>query len=174
MYILVVHFYFIFRFEIVFCSLLSIGKMVVWIETHSALTTQHHKHMANLRVAMKNMQLPPILADRILRYNQFLFVSRDQIAFWSLFRNLSSTLDVELRLSLYHKLIMKSPLFQTASSQVVRRIVLALKEEICMPGDFIIRPGEMATEIYFIIKGNIEVLLAGSKKSVGQYNLTFF
>ncbi|MBI1847398.1 MAG: glucose-6-phosphate dehydrogenase [Candidatus Rokubacteria bacterium] len=50
------------------------------------------------------------------------------------------------------------PLFQACSAIFQRNIALALKPGVCAPGDFIVRKGDVGREMYFLVKGEVDVL----------------
>lgn len=52
-----------------------------------------------------------------------------------------------MTLYMFHELIMNSPIFDHASSQCVLEVVKSLDEIIYVPGDYIIRIGEVGKEV---------------------------
>jgi glucose-6-phosphate 1-dehydrogenase len=52
------------------------------------------------------------------------------------------------------------PLFEACDAVFQHNIAMALKPEVHAPGDFIIRKGEVGREMYFLVKGEVDVLAA--------------
>jgi glucose-6-phosphate 1-dehydrogenase len=55
----------------------------------------------------------------------------------------------------------KVPLFQTCSAVFLHSLSLMLKPDVFAPDDFIIRKGESGSEMFFIVRGEVEVLADG-------------
>jgi glucose-6-phosphate 1-dehydrogenase len=50
------------------------------------------------------------------------------------------------------------PLFQACDAVFQHNVAMALKPEVYAPGDFIIRKGDVGREMYFLVKGEVDVL----------------
>jgi glucose-6-phosphate 1-dehydrogenase len=66
------------------------------------------------------------------------------------------------------------PLLQTADQVCLHNMAMMLKPVVASPGDTIIRQGEMGSEMYFLCRGQVEVLDDGTGKLLttlgeGQY-----
>lgn len=57
----------------------------------------------------------------------------------------------------------KVPLFQTCSPVFLHSLALMLKPDVFAPGDFIIRKGGTGSEMFFIVRGEVDVLADGDK-----------
>jgi glucose-6-phosphate 1-dehydrogenase len=55
----------------------------------------------------------------------------------------------------------KVPLFQTCSAVFLHSLSLILKPDVFAPGDFIIRKGDTGSEMFFIVRGEVEVMAEG-------------
>lgn len=76
-----------------------------------------------------------------------------------LFKGLSPTLNLELKLYLYADLLRGSVFFSGVKVQVIKSLVLKLILAIYSAGDYIIHKSELAREMFFIVKGACEVIL---------------
>jgi voltage-gated potassium channel len=56
------------------------------------------------------------------------------------------------------EIVNKVPLFAHGSPGFIKCIVSFLQPQIYAPGDWIIRAGEAGNEMYFIAKGQVEIL----------------
>ena len=50
------------------------------------------------------------------------------------------------------------PLFQACDAVFQHNISMALRPDVYLPGDFIIRKGDVGSEMFFLVKGEVEVL----------------
>jgi glucose-6-phosphate 1-dehydrogenase len=50
------------------------------------------------------------------------------------------------------------PLFQACNAVFQHNIAMTLKPEVYAPGDFIVRKGDVGREMYFLVKGEVDVL----------------
>jgi len=71
---------------------------------------------------------------------------------------LSYNLLVDIKLHLFRKLINNSPLLQDLAPDIIHQLVMNFQESIFSPGDVILREGDIGSEMFFIIKGQVEVL----------------
>lgn len=72
--------------------------------------------------------------------------------------DLPSSLHIEIALHLHRRVLRKVPLFESASDTFLRELVLHLAPQVCIPGETILRRGQIGHQIYFINKGSVEVL----------------
>lgn len=55
-------------------------------------------------------------------------------------------------------MIEKVPIFSGASEDLIKQIVAKLKSAIFTPGDYVFREGEIGDSMYFISRGQVEVV----------------
>ncbi|EGB07538.1 hypothetical protein AURANDRAFT_15540, partial [Aureococcus anophagefferens] len=70
---------------------------------------------------------------------------------------LSPNLAKEVRLFWCRDMILNVPFFRLFPSQVVQRLVCAVRVEFYMPDDYIILVGEFGHEMFFIKSGTVDV-----------------
>lgn len=80
---------------------------------------------------------------------------------WDVLEYLPAYLRNEVLVYLNGEIIQKVPLFRGCSDGFVRSLVPLLRPEVVIPGDFIIRTGEIGREMYLIRHGIVEVLAHG-------------
>merc|ERR1719316_1373738 len=73
-------------------------------------------------------------------------------------QNLKGPIAMELRLSIYHPLVMRSSYFIDLPREVIKNLALSLQDAIYLPGDYVIRAGDFGREMFFILRGMIEIL----------------
>jgi len=85
---------------------------------------------------------------------------------YDILRGLPNSLHTEICLHLNQGLIAKVNLFNFSSPDFIIAITKRLTPIICMPGDYICRMGEIATEMYFIQQGEVEVIATDEKTTI--------
>jgi len=119
---------------------------------------KHHKHIATIARTLAGLNVPPELKARILKYHHFLAVHHNTTAYQSLMHGLSVNLFIELRANLFSRLVMEAPFFQGAPAKFLRRLLQVMVEVTFGPGDVVIRCGDIGDQMYFVVKGRLEVL----------------
>eukprot|EP00746_Dinoflagellata_sp_MGD_P003679 gnl/MRDRNA2_/MRDRNA2_107116_c0_seq1.p1 gnl/MRDRNA2_/MRDRNA2_107116_c0~~gnl/MRDRNA2_/MRDRNA2_107116_c0_seq1.p1 ORF type:complete len:845 (-),score=119.44 gnl/MRDRNA2_/MRDRNA2_107116_c0_seq1:63-2597(-) len=142
------------------CMLISVllAEVVQLIRRRALLEDLRCEQLAHVSMGASSLKLPGALRRRIIEYVRFLQEVHDRRTMQILFENLSPTLVLELRLTLFHDLIANAPFFHGAPANVVKQLVMSLKDCFYQPGDFIVRKGEIASEMYFIKSGTCDVI----------------
>ena len=134
------------------------GTIILIIARRQALDTKVQENSAAMRSAMKSLGIMPDLQLRIIAYDTYERLHRSPISIGALFSQLSPQLKFELNLYRYTEIFGNTPLFRKSPPTVIRFIVLALKDLIFLPGDYVCRHGEFGDSMYFIAKGECVVL----------------
>lgn len=119
---------------------------------------KHHKHIAMIHRTLSNLKIPSELKQRVAKYHNFLAVHHNTSAYTSLMQGLSVNLFVELRANLFSNLFTQGSFFEGAPASFLRQLLQALAEVTFGPGDVVIRCGDIGGEMYFVVKGRLEVL----------------
>ena len=143
-----------------------LGRVLVLVQRRSALQTQADETTQKLRQAMVSLHIPPSLQLRILSYFTYQR-THSAFTFSELFKGLSEHLLFEMNLFLYHDLVSNTELFKRTPAKVVKEIIMVLKDTVYLPGDFICRPGDEGTAMFFIVSGVVSVLTS-RKSAIAQ------
>lgn len=120
------------------------------ISTSQRLTDRKHTQNNLMQAAIH-----PELAQRVLCYQDFHdhFIQHD----FEQSGHLSDALLEELRLARYHELLIRARYFRQQPVEVISQLVKHFVEAIDLPGDFIIRNGEVDHHIFFMRSGQAAV-----------------
>lgn len=131
---------------------------LTWLtSTHNHWEAQNQAKQAQTWVALRKMEVPWIVAKRVLAFQSYVAnVHREDLA-QSAFSGLSDNLIKELRLCAYRKLVIQAPFLREQTKEVIGTIVGALRDAVYLPADFIVRAGEKGRELFFIRRGTSAV-----------------
>lgn len=114
--------------------------------------------MERLNAFMEYRDLPPNLQDRVRGYYGYRWETRLGFDESEILGELPPSLLADVSLYLKKDVIEKVPFFKGAGEGLVREIALAMRPVIYMPGDYVFRSGEKGQEMFFIGRGQVEVL----------------
>lgn len=93
------------------------------------------------------------------RYHQFLEIQHDREACLSLYASSSQPLVLEVKALLFRVFIQKAPLFQELKPEGIGELIDHFQEQIFSPGDYVIAAGQDGYEMFFLLKGECDVLI---------------
>jgi len=116
-------------------------------------------------------KLPSDMASTVRKFYEFAFNSNNKVLLSSsqydadaLLEELSSSLRAEVLLYVEKDLIAKIPFFKGKIPQFVADCITMFQPMVYQDGDFIIKEGSAADEMYFLIKGRASVYYGGKKQ----------
>jgi hypothetical protein len=136
----------------------AIGNVANLISNLHPSRVRYIETMERLTAFMQYRRLPRQLQDRVREYTTYAWEQRlgyDESTFLS---GLPSGLMDEITQYLRKDIIQKVPFLKGAPEGLVREIARALKQIVVTPGEFIFRVGDVGREMYFISRGDVEVL----------------
>jgi len=136
---------------------------VTWLTSlHNLEETKNQSQKAQTSVALKHLQVPMELTERVLAYQSFVQqVHREEDLDQPAFHGLSTPLMQELRLAAYRKLILKAPFLREQKKHVISMMVNSLTDLIYLPADFIVCSGDTGRELFFMRRGVAGVYPSG-------------
>jgi voltage-gated potassium channel len=134
-----------------------IGNVASLLANIDVLRSQHLGRIETINHFLRDRHVPHELQTRVRDYYNYLWESRvgNQT---EMLDDLPSSLHIEIALHLHRNVLRKVPLFERASDTFLRELVLHLAPQVCLPGETILRRGQIGQRIYFINKGAVEVL----------------
>jgi len=114
--------------------------------------------LKKLMAFMSYRRVPPVLQKRIHDYYNYLWEKRLDYDESTVISGLPPSLRTDVSLFLMRDIIHKVPLFRGANDEFIREIALHMRPVVFMPGDFVFREGEVGKDMYFISRGELEVV----------------
>jgi len=120
--------------------------------------THFTEQIEKMNTFMRFRKIPSDLQDRIRSYYEYLWTSRRGYDEGQVLSELPDSLKIQVSLHLCSSMIEKVPIFSGASEDLIKQIVAKLKSAIFTPGDYVFREGEIGDSMYFISRGQVEVV----------------
>lgn len=134
------------------------AELVVTLQRLTILSSRQAEHNSLVSAAMTSLHLPTDLRHRIERYQRYLEIHRNPAAYEALFKGLSVNLTVELKRHLYRTMVGDAPFFRDLPTSVLHNLLLGFQEVVHSPGDVIIRKGGRDKEMYFVVRGKVDII----------------
>ena len=119
---------------------------------------EFNRNVGRLTQAVRATHLPPDLQRRIYDYYSYMWRERGWYDEAHFLEELPPTLRSEVSVHMKQDILQRVDLFQGAGAAFCRDIAEHLKPEVLTPEGFIFREGDEADRMYFIVRGEVEVL----------------
>ncbi|GBG33835.1 Potassium voltage-gated channel protein eag [Hondaea fermentalgiana] len=125
--------------------------------------------MHSLRAYLRYRRVPKSLQMRMIRYFRHVYTRRAHFDEVSILENMTADLRRALSLYLLEDTLQDLDIFRGISdTQLVASLIAMLKPVSFSAGTEIVRQGEPITEMYFIVRGKVEVLAPGDEAVVSD------
>jgi len=138
-----------------------IGNVATLIVNLDTARAEFRTRVEEVRNSMRIQRLPVRLQERVKNYYHYLWETRKGLSTDTFMRDLPETLRLEISLHLNRDILRKVALFKDADEVFVHAVIGRLDPMVFLPGDFIIRQGEPGSCMYFLSRGDVEVLING-------------
>jgi CRP-like cAMP-binding protein len=150
----------------VFVISIVIGNVSELVSELNAEENELREKLTNLNQTMYVRKLPGDLQDRIRNYYLNLWSRLGSVDDSALMLELPSALRTEVSLVMNKDILGKVTIFSNSSPGFINSLVAHLKPQSFAPGEFIVKQGDSGAEMYFISRGQVEVIANG--KIVGS------
>ena len=142
-----------------------IGNVASLLANIDVMRARHLGQMETINNFMRDRHVPRELQARVRDYYNYMWESRmgNQA---EILEDLPNSLHVDIALHLNRNILRKVPIFERASELFLRELVLHLVPMVFLPGQPLMRRGEVGNRVYFINKGTVEVLSADDSEVV--------
>lgn len=134
-----------------------IGNVANLLANADTLRTQHLARLERAVLFLRDRGAPRPLRNRIRDYYEYLWESRmgqDE----RLFDDLPPALRIEVALQLNRPILERVPFFRGAGEPFLRELTQHLRPAVFTPGELVLRRGDVGHRMYFIHRGEVEVL----------------
>ena len=137
---------------------LIIGNIANLIANIDVAKTQYREKMETVNTFLKYRNIPHDLQRKINDYYNYLWETRRGYDEAVVIQDLPEPLRISVSLYLNQDIIEKVPIFEQASPEFIKEVIMHLKPLVFTPGDYIVTAGELGDEMYFISKGSVDVV----------------
>jgi voltage-gated potassium channel len=145
-----------------------IGNVVSVITKRDPAHEKFISNLENLSALVKYRNLPKHLTLRIKGYFMYLWKQRLNDNEELFLDKLPDGLKSEVRTFLKHDVIKNLHLFSDASSEFITEFAENLKEFVITPNEFLFHKGDFGKKVFFVIKGELSVLIDENKKEIAK------
>ncbi|MEZ4697350.1 MAG: cyclic nucleotide-binding domain-containing protein [Rhodothermales bacterium] len=135
-----------------------IGNIATILTNMDPARTRYLQQMERLGAFVRYRRIPSDLQRRIREYYDYVWERRLGYDESLILGSLPAGLRDDVALFLKRDFLERVPLFVEVPDAFVRNVALKLTSEIFTPGDYVVRAGEAGREMYFIVRGSVEVL----------------
>jgi hypothetical protein len=135
-----------------------IGNVASILSKRDPAKMQFFKNIESLKAFSNFRNIPLGLQKKIRDYYIYIWKKRlgyDEAAFIS---KLPAGLQNEVSLFLKREILEKIPLFKGIDDRFLREMSLHLRPLIFIPGDYVFKEGDKGNEMFFVIRGKLEVI----------------
>ncbi|HMB01277.1 MAG TPA: ion transporter [Spirochaetota bacterium] len=116
------------------------------------------KKMEDISSFLNYKNVPLRLQEKVRNYYNYLWESKMGQNEKSMLADLPESLRTELSMSINRQIIEKVPFFKNADEKFIKDIVLLLTPLVLLPGDTVVKKGDIGDCMYFISQGSVNVL----------------
>lgn len=151
----------------IFVTMVGISLFATIIGTVGSLVTNldssalyFRQKMDGINDYMKYKRIPQDLQNEVRNYYTYLWKSGKGLDKNKVLDDLPPYLKNKMSVILNSEIIKKVPLFQKCKddTEFINEIVKCLKPRVCLPNSFVVRKGEVGNEMFFISRGELNVV----------------
>jgi len=140
-----------------------VGNVSGLIANLDAAKAAFNKRTGEVRDFMRLKQLPAHMQTKVQDYYGYLWATRRNVDDRAILDDLPHNLAVDVLIHLNQRILQKVEFFRDAHESFTREIVKRLQMEVFLPGDYMMREGDIGDCMYFLSTGTAEVLV-GDKR----------
>ncbi len=135
-----------------------IGNIANLLANIDYAKTVFTEKMERINTFLKYRKIPESLQENIYQYYSYVWKNKKGFDESDIMNELPSSLRMKISLYLNADVFDKIPIFAGASDSMIADFVVRLKPVIFTPNDYIIKKGERGDCLYFISRGQVEVI----------------
>eukprot|EP00002_Diphylleia_rotans_P019540 TRINITY_DN3775_c0_g1_i9.p1 TRINITY_DN3775_c0_g1~~TRINITY_DN3775_c0_g1_i9.p1 ORF type:complete len:1298 (-),score=207.53 TRINITY_DN3775_c0_g1_i9:18-3911(-) len=148
---------------------LLFGNIASVLSVLDASSSRLMQKTSRLHRYMNYHKLPEDLKQRIHSYFDVIWAREKGLDEQDITQDLPTGLRSEIAVYIHRNLVNKVAFFRaTEDPGFINSLVLNLKPQVALPGEVIVREGDLPTEMYFLSRGSVEVTQNGTILSVLQ------
>lgn len=135
----------------------SVGTALSSIDTPDS---QRRRRMDAVREYLRQRDISEALTEKVLNYYDYCYTRHISQHDEAILEDIHSALKEKLDLEMNQQLLQKVPRFQQLPDQLLLILIHSLISRIYLPNELVFMIGERASEMFFVARGDLEVLCA--------------
>jgi voltage-gated potassium channel len=136
-----------------------IGNVANILSKSNPARTQFFNNLEQLKIFVSYRNIPGHLQKRVSDYFNYIWKKRlgfDESVFLS---SLPQGLQNEVSVHLRRDILQNIPLFKGVSDEFLKEVSLHMRPIVCVPEEYIFKEDDIGHEMYFIIRGKLEIIM---------------
>jgi voltage-gated potassium channel len=136
-----------------------IGNVANILSKSNPARTQFFNNLEQLKIFVSYRNIPGHLQKRVSDYFNYIWKKRlgfDESVFLS---SLPQGLQNEVSVHLKREILQKIPLFKGVSDGFLKEVSLHMRPIVCVPDEYVFKEDDIGHEMYFIIRGKLEIIM---------------
>ncbi len=140
-----------------------IGNVASILSKRNPARAQYFNNLEQLRIFVNYRRIPLNLQKKIMDY--YLYIWRKKLGFdeSDFLSGLPQGLQNEVSVFLKREILEKIPIFREVSNEFLIEVSSHMRPQVCIPNETIFKEGDTGNEMFFVIRGNLQVF-SGDKK----------
>ena len=136
------------------------SNMASYIQSIDTDVSNFQQKMNDVRQQMTYLKIPDELSSHIEMYYNYMWTCHKGLVEHQqyFYKDLPTALNLEISVHLFRDTVSGVALFAGCSEAFLREVVLNLEPQVCIPGEYIVNKNDVARAMFFITRGEVEVL----------------
>jgi hypothetical protein len=136
-----------------------IGNVANILSKSNPARTRFFNNLEQLKIFVSYRNIPLHLQKKVSDYFNYIWKKRlgfdESVFLSSLPQGLQNEVSVHLKREILHKI----PLFKGVSDEFLKEVSLHMRPIVCVPDECVFKEDDIGHEMYFIIRGKLEVIM---------------
>jgi len=119
---------------------------------------QYFNKISNIKGWIRHHKIPLELSNRVTRHSETIWKKFKGSNYKDILDDLPFTLRREIQTHIFKDLVDKVEIFPKNDTGAIQTLITRLQMAIYTPGEYIIRYGEIANDMFFIVNGVVNIL----------------
>jgi CRP-like cAMP-binding protein len=143
---------------VIFAAIL--GQIQFAVRSVTGRARRYQKISDDLESYMKAYEIPKNLKKKLVNYKEANWNQNKGFDSSSILASLPASVRSEILIHINGSLVDRVPFLRNCSKRFLQAIILRLRLQICLSGDYLCREGEKSREMYFIRSGCVSICMA--------------
>ena len=145
-----------------------IGNVASLISNLDMAKATYWARVETVNQYLRSRQVTPELNQRVRDYYDYIWARFRGMNERNLLADLPDSIRLEVFLQLTRELLDHVPLFRYCSPALRNALLMSLQPQIYVPGSFLVREGEIGQGIYFLSRGEAEIVSDEGREAHGR------